>query len=94
MQQEWERIQSEILPAKLLKDNLNLSECFDVKENVNSDFAYVTLTKQHVSKTAGARLNFHSKKHMICLEIIIWTAKGDLKTYYKTIFCSKVALDE
>ena len=47
MQQEWERIQSEILPAKLLKDNLNLSECFDVKENVNSDFAYVTLTKTH-----------------------------------------------
>ena len=39
----FSRAQSEILPAKLLKDNL--SECFDVKENVNSDFALYHFNK-------------------------------------------------
>ena len=38
------RVRSEILPVKLLKDNL--SESFDVKEHINSDFAFY-----HISKT-------------------------------------------
>ena len=61
-------VRSEILPAKLLKDNL--SECFDVKENVNSDFAFYHINKTTRFKTVGTRMNFHSKKQ-ICLEIII-----------------------
>ena len=39
----FSRAQSEILPAKLLKDNL--SERFDVKENANSDFALYHFNK-------------------------------------------------
>lgn len=58
------RIEKEILPGKLLKDNL--SESFDLKENVNSDLEFPSL-------------NFHSKKFIICLEIITWIGKDDQK---------------
>ena len=62
MQQEWERIQSEILPAKLLKDNLNLSECFDVKENVNSDFALRHFNKTTRFKNCRCEVEFPFKE--------------------------------
>ena len=63
------RVQSEILSAKLLKDHL--SECFDVKENVNSDFSLYHFNEATRFENCRYELNFHSKKYMICLEIII-----------------------
>ena len=63
------KVQSEILPAKLLKDNL--SKCFDVKKKINSDFALYHFNKTRCFKNNRYKVEFPFKRNMIRLEIII-----------------------
>ena len=63
------RAQLEFVLAKLLKEKLG--DCFDAKENINSDFALYHFNKTTRFKKSRTGLNFYAKKQMICLEIII-----------------------
>ena len=49
------KVQSENVPAKLLEDNL--SKCFDVKENINSDFALHHFNKTRCFKSSRCNMN-------------------------------------
>ena len=54
------RGESGILPAKLLKDNL--SKCFDVKKNVNSDLVLYRFNKTKHFKNNRFEVEFSFKK--------------------------------